>query len=352
VLDEGREMPIETVVKGGVANVTRKVAGGSRSPAPNDDEASPTITSRARSEIQQRTTGAVAEAKQRVRDTFASIKSLRQPGQMHRLRDAAVQQLPYHPQYLAKGTVYDAELSSPISFGPVIPAAAAPAGTAPAPDSILSARLVTTLDSSKTPRGTPFEAVVTETVFSVDHRVILPEGTRLMGEVTLAAPARRFHRNGRLRFLFERVQLPNQPSAPLVGALHAIDAGRDDRVVLDDEGGATLGNSKTRFIVPALSLMALHASLEGDGHRFEDPDGDGSIKTAGSGGGSRVFGGFIGMGVIGAAVGQVTRPVGIALGAYGAARTMYRNVLGKGREVTFAADTPIQVQLAPGAWAP
>jgi hypothetical protein len=58
------------------------------------------------------------------------------------------------------------------------------------------------------------------------------------------------------------------------------------------------------------------------------------------------------MGVIGAAVGQVTRPVGIALGAYGAARTMYRNVLGKGREVTFAADTPIQVRLAPGPSAP
>jgi hypothetical protein len=352
LLDDGREIRIDTVVKGGVANVTRKVAGGSRSPAPNDDDASPTIPSRARSEIRQRTTGAVAEAKQKVRDTFASIKALRQPGQMHRLKDAAVQQLPYHPQYLAKGTTYDAELSSPISFGPVIPAAAAPAGTAPAPDSILSARLVTTLDSSKTPRGTPFEAVITETVFSADHQVILPEGTKLMGEVTLATPARRFHRNGRLRFLFERVQLPNQMQAPLVAALHAIDAGRDERVMLDDEGGATLENSKTRFIVPALSLMALRASLDGDGHRFEDPDGDGTIRTAGSGGGSRAFGGFIGIGVIGAVVGQAMRPVGIALGAYGAARTMYSNVLGKGREVTFTADTPIQVQLAPGSSAP
>jgi hypothetical protein len=140
--------------------------------------------------------------------------------------------------------------------------------------------------------------------------------------------------------------------APLVGALHAIDAGRDARVRLDDEGGATLENSKTRFIVPALSLMALRASLDGDGRRFEDPDGDGTIRTAGSGGGSRALGGFIGIGVIGAAVGQAMRPVGIALGAYGAARTMYSNVLGKGREVTFTADTPIQVQLAPGSSAP
>jgi hypothetical protein len=356
LLDDGHEVPIDTVVTGGIPNVTRRVAGGSRSTsrtgpeqmASNDDAGSPTLASRARSEIRQRTMDAVSEAKQKVSDTFASIKSLREPGQLNRLKDAAVQQLPYHAQYLARGTVYDAELSSPISFGRVVPAVAAPAGTAPAPDSILTARLATTLDSSKTPRGTPFEAVITETVFSADHQVILPEGTKLTGEVTFATPARRFHRNGRLRFLFERVQVPNQPPAPLLGALHAIDASGDDRVAVDDEGGATLENSKTRFIAPALSLLSLHASTEGDGHRFADPDGDGSIRTAGSGAGSRGVGGFIGMGLIGAAVSQITRPVGIALGVYGAARTIYTNVLGKGREVTFQADTPIQVRLAPG----
>ena len=354
LLDDGDEVAIDTVVKGGIPHVTRRVAGApttnlSGADHPTGDAAEhPTLASRARGELRQRTADAVSEAKQKMRDTLASIKSLREPGQLHRLKDAAVQQLPYHPQYLAKGTVYDAELSSPISFGRVVPAVAAPAGTAPAPDSVLIARLATTLDSSKTPRGTPFEAVVTETVFSADHQVILPEGTKLTGEVTLATPARRFHRNGRLRFLFERVQVPNQPSAPLLGALHSIDASADDRVAVDDEGGATLDNSKTRFIAPALSLLSLRASLDGDGHHFADPDGDGSIKTAGSGVGSRGLGGFLGMGLIGVAVSQITRPVGIAMGVYGAARTMYTNVLGRGREVTFAQDTPIQVRLAPG----
>ncbi len=239
-------------------------------------------------------------------------------------------------------------LSSPLSFGHAVAAAPAPAGTSPAPDSILTARLATTLDSSKTPRGTKFEAVITETVFSADHQVVLPEGTTLTGEVTFAAPARRFHRNGRLRFLFERVQVPNQPDAPLLGALHAIDASDDDHVAVDDEGGTTIENSKTRFIAPALSLLSLRASIDRDGRRFADPDGDGSIKTAGSGVGSRGVGGFIGMGLVGAAVSQMTRPVGIAMGIYGAARTVYTNVLGKGREVTFSADTPIEVRLAPG----
>jgi hypothetical protein len=353
LLDDGHELPIDTVVTGGTSNVTRKVAGGSKpigrgQSASTDDAASPTLASRARSEIRQRTTDAISGAKQKVRDTLAKVKSLREPGQMSRLKDGAVQQLPYHPQYLAKGTVYDAELSSPISFGRAVPAVAAPAGTPPAPDSILTARLATTLDSSRTPRGTPFEAVITETVFSEDHQVILPEGTKLTGEVTLAQPARRFHRNGQLRFLFESVQVPNQPPAPLLGALHSIDASADDHVAVDDEGGATLENSKTRFIAPTLSLLTLRASIERDGHSFADPDGDGSIRNAGSGVGSRGFGGFIGMGLIGAAVSQITRPIGIAMGVYGAARTMYTNVLGKGREVTFAADTPIQVRLAPG----
>ena len=324
LLDDGREVPIETLVASGIPRVTRRLAGGSK---PNDVAASPTLAARARGEVHQRTTDAISEAKQKVRDTFASIKSFKEPGQINRLKDAAVQQLPYHPQYLAKGTVYDAELSSPIAFGPAIPAVAAPVGTAPAPDSILTARLATTLDSSKTPRGTPFEAVLTEPVFSADHQVVLPEGTKLTGEVTLATPARRFHRNGRLRFLFERVQIPNQPPTPLVGALHSIDAG-DDRVAVDDEGGATVENSKTRFIAPALALVSLHTSMEGDGHHFADPDGDGSIKTAGSGAGSRGVGGFIGMGLVGAAVSQITRPIGIALGAYGALRTIYNNVLG------------------------
>jgi len=40
--------------------------------------------------------------------------------------------------------------------------------------------------------------------------------------------------------------------------------------------------------------------------------------------------------------------VAIGLSAVGASRTVYRNLIAKGQEVTFTADTPIQVRLAPG----
>ena len=354
VLGEGRELPIDTIVKGGIPHVTRQFAGGSPAAHHSDgDEAAVagqaahvSFASRTSHELKQKAADGISEAKQKAHDAMASV---REPGQLRRLREAAVQSLPYHPQYLVKGTVYDAELSSALTFGHVAPTEPAPAGTAPAPDSILTARLATTLDSAQTPKGTPFEAVITEPVFSADHHVVLPEGTKLSGEVTLATRARRFHRNGQLRFLFERVEVPGRAAAPLLGELHAVDASADDHVAVDEEGGATLENSKTRFIAPALSLLALRASVHHDGERHPDPDGDGTYKTAGNGVGARGFGGFLGMNAIGAVTGMVARPLGIALSAYGAARTVYANVLAKGREVTFAADTPIQVRLAPVA---
>jgi hypothetical protein len=349
VVLDGREIAMNTVVTGGVPDVERQFAGGSdvrRTDVDvNGDDTSDGLAARAKSEVRQRTREEFVSGKQRASDALAAI---RQPGRMERAKDAVVARLPYHPQYLTKGLVYDVELIAPLDFGVVTPAPLAPAEALPAPDSILTARLATALDSSKTPRGTPLEAVITEPVFSSDHELILPEGTKISGEVTLARQAQKFHRNGQLRFLFEHVEAPDRPSANLLAALYSVQAGHGDHVELDDEGGATLGNPKTRFIEPALGILALRASITHDGHRYADPDGDGTFKTAGSGAGSRGMGGFLGFGLIGAAVGQITRPIGIGLAVVGAGRSVYANVLGKGREVSFPAHTPIQVRLAPG----
>jgi hypothetical protein len=349
VFDDGREIAMETVVKGGVPNVERQVAGGAGPQRTDEDvagdERNESLASHAKSEARQRTKDAISSAKQRANDALAAIKG---PGKMERVKDEVIARLPYHPQYLTKGLVYDVELTAPLDFGRVERSPLAAEDALPAPDSILTARLATSLDSSKTPRGTPLEAVLTEPVFSADHELILPEGTTISGEVTFAREAQRFHRNGQLRFLFEHVQAPGRPSGDLLASLHSVQASGGDHLALDDEGGATLGNPKTRFIEPTLAILALRASIRHDGHRYADPDGDGSIKTAGSGAGSRGMGGFLGLGLIGAAVGQITRPVGIGLGVVGASRSMYSNVLGKGREVSFPMHTPIQVRLAPG----
>jgi hypothetical protein len=188
--------------------------------------------------------------------------------------------------------------------------------------------------------------VVTAPVFSADHQLILAEGTRLSGEVTRAVPARHFHRNGQLRFLVDSVAPADTQPTPLLASLYSVQSDAGDQVAIDDEGGASVTNSKTRFIMAALAVLALRAS--GDHDRHIDEDAPGGPRMVQGGGGGNPLGGFLGFGIAGIAMSQISRPVGLTLSAIGAARTVYRNILGKGAEVSFPVDTPIELQLAPG----
>jgi len=138
----------------------------------------------------------------------------------------------------------------------------------------------------------------------------------------------------------------------MLAALHAIDVAGDARVTLDDEGGAAVQKSKARFVEPALALLALRASFyQGEGRGFEGGSTAAhptAVAAQGGNGLAQGVGGLIGFGAIGFVVGQVSRPLGIAFGVIGAARSVYTNILGNGQEVAFPADTPIEVQLAPG----
>jgi hypothetical protein len=337
---DGHSIPVRTLVTGSAQGVRRQTA-------PNDAEATPTKSGIVANGT-QRVGEAVSAAKQQAHDALAEIKG---PDKMERLKTAVVSHLPFHPQFLTKGTVYSAELQAPLSFGEVTPVPRAAAGTSPAPDSVLAARLVTALDSAKTPRGTAVEAILTEPVFSAAHELILPEGTKLEGEVTLAKPARGWHRNGQLRFLVERVQAPAEDPAPLLASLYAVDVSQSDRVALDDEGGARVTNSKTRFVAPALAILALQGSRGHEHHKDNDGDpydlGTAPPRVVGNPG-SQSLGGFFGFGLVGVGLSLVSRPVGVAFAAVGAVRTIFRNIVGKGRELSFPADTPIQIRLAPG----
>ena len=57
---------------------------------------------------------------------------------------------------------------------------------------------------------------------------------------------------------------------------------------------------------------------------------------------------LLGLGVLGMVVGHFSRPLSVGLSVVGVARTLHSNVLGRGREVQFPADTNLQLQLAPG----
>jgi hypothetical protein len=66
----------------------------------------------------------------------------------------------------------------------------------------------------------------------------------------------------------------------------------------------------------------------------------------------RGAGGFIGLGVIGIALSQTGKGPAVALGLYGLGRSVYSNILGKGRDVVMPAGTPLQLQLSPVAAVP
>ena len=321
MLRDGRAISIKTNVTPGRDPVVWRVAEPSR----RDN-----VALRAREDLAREIKQAVAVATA--------------PGKLERLKDAAIASLPYHPEFLRKGAVFTATLRAPLDFGSATPTDRASLGTAPAPDSILNARLTTSLSSERSQRGTRIEAILTQPVFSADSRLIFAEGTRLIGQVTFARSARRFHRNGQLRFLFERVELPAHASEKLLASLYSVESDSGNRLVVDDEGGTRMTSSRARFAAPALGTLALVASLHG---RLDyDTDGAGP-ETEYGGVGSSSLGGWLGLAGLGVGLGQISRPVSLMLTVAGLARTTYTSIFGRGRNVTFPPQTSIQLQLAP-----
>lgn len=325
VLADGTAIAIETQVGPGIEGLSLAIAGASEK----------SKVARAKEEI-----------KRRVDETLAPLRG---PGKWERAKDWLVGQLPVHPQYLRRGTVYSAQLTEPVEFGMVKPTESAPDGIPPAPESVLTVRLVTPVSSADTPRGTPIQAVLTKPVFSDDNRLILPEGTELSGEVTFAKAARRLHRNGQLRFLFETVKAPEREPEELLASLHSMQLGGSDRVAVDEEGGASATSSKARFIAPTLALLSTRASI---GHDRDNDFRGARPEGSESDPGGRGIGGFIGLHLLGSALAQASRPVAVVLSVFGFVRTGYGAVFGRGQEVVIPANTPMELQLAPSPTKP
>ena len=338
---DGRTRRILTEVKGGTLRARPHTAKTGKNETDSDEKAS---------HVEQAREAASAQAHAALAQAHDALAMLKDPGKKERLEEFGINELPYHPQYLAKGMVYDVELREPLDFGQVVLAAPAPPGSLPAPDSVLTAKLATTIDSSKTPRGTPIEAVLSQPVFSSSHQLILPEGTRLTGEVTQSKAARYWHHNGQLRVLFDR-------SRPR----HRRPSRCADRCMPWTPGPATpsrwMKKAERRLRTrrhdssrPRWPVLAVRGSVHQD-HELDndDPGQAAHFVTHNGNPGAKAVGGLFGFAGIGAVAAQFSRPVAIGLSVVGASRTIYRNVIGKGREVTFGADTPIQVRLAPGA---
>jgi hypothetical protein len=282
---------------------------------------------------------------------------VRGPNKKEKLVDFLWSKLPYHPQYVRRGTRFDAVLRDPLQFGfeSIKPAELAELGSQPHPDSVVHVRLLTALDSASAKLGEPVEAVVAAPLFSPDHKLVLPEGARLIGTLVVAKKARSFHRAGQLRFNFQKVDLPQEvanlrPTAPAAAPLKtqatlvAAEASGTAPIKVDSEGGVQAKESKTRFIAPVISLIL--ASRAADNERHHDHDGDANDATGGANGNisGRTLGGGLGFGMLGSAVSQSSKYVGMAFGYYGLAWSVYSNVIARGGEVQFDKNAMMDIK--------
>jgi hypothetical protein len=271
---------------------------------------------------------------------FADI--VRGPNKKEKLIDMLWSKAPYHPQYWRRGTRFDAPVRDSLDFGFFSPKPAdlAVLGTQPLPDSVAHVRLLTTLTSATAKQGQPVEAVVTTPMFSPEHKLVLPEGTRLTGEVVLAKKARHFHRPGQLRFNFQKVDLPQEAAnlrtadparvaMKTQASLQAAEGSGKAPIQVDSEGGVQAKESKTRFIAPLVSLMIASRAADNDaGHHHEASASGGEANVSG-----RTLGGGLGLGMLGSAISQTSPYVGMALGYYGLAWSVYSSVIGRGGEI-------------------
>jgi hypothetical protein len=312
---------------------------------------------RPKSQPQNQNGGILGTVKQTARDQVNGAINARTRGiadivrarnKKEKLVDMFWSKLPYHPQYYRRGTRFDAPLRDALPFGmaTIKPGDIAAPGSQPRPDSIVRVRLLTALDSASAKPGAPVSAVVAAPLFSAEHKLVLPEGTQLTGIVVMARKARSFHRAGQLRFNFQKVDLPGElanfrPAAPLQtqASLSAAEGSGTAPIQVDSEGGVQAKESKTRFIAPIISLMLANRSADNDAGHHHDTGASGDPNISG-----RTLGGGLGFGMLGSALAQSSRYVGMAFGYYGLAWSVYRNVVARGGEVQFDKNAMMDIK--------
>lgn len=277
----------------------------------------------------------IGQAKQEVSDT------LKGHHYWEIVQKWAIGQLPYHPEILWRKARFNADLAAPV----VVPDP--PHVTLPVeelhgglPEGTINARLVTSLSSGSAKRGDAVDAIVTKPLLTPDGtKLLVPEGTHLLGKVVQVKPASRFGRNGGLRFSFSHLALPDthvaQGPFDIHGTLSAAETAPGERISLDEEGAAKANDSMTKYGEPAL-LAILAAGAAPDG---EHPG------TAAPGAAAYSSNGF---GLIARIVSLSTRDTNVIQGFayYSLAKSLYFNFLDKGKETTFAHDTEVQVTLS------
>ena len=321
VLADGRQFPLHALVSSGSGQVMQLVS---------------TKETKKRNAAVTAASQKIDQAKQQARQQWQqAMKQIKEPGRIHRLERYAMSQSPIRPQYIDAGTLYSAELEDPLDFGSeTVPAQELSSiGTAIPPHTLLHALLLTPLNSATTQRGAEVDAVLSQPLFD-GNRLILPEGSRLKGVVLQARPARHMHHSGQLRIAFREITPPDGFAQHIESSVEGVESGKEGHVTLDSEGGAEAAAPKSRYISTAISLSLALTSFHQDHNPREVAQGQNGV-----GAGAAAFR-LVGM-VVGMTV--KSQPLGMAMGAYGAGRSVWDNFISRGQEIVFPRNTVMEI---------
>ncbi len=273
----------------------------------------------------------LSDAMAREKATVSSFAGLRK---WDRAKRFIFSQLPLHPEYVDQGLQYTLSLSQPLAvpFAEAPPAppaqAAAKTGDRLKHPAIVSAKLLTALDSKNSVRGTKVKALVTQPLLNDKNQVEVPQNTVLLGQVTQAKPAGKWGRDGTLRFSFRQMQFPAGYKQEVHGTAQAVMADQKQNLHIDAEGGAQPDRKSTLAPI-ALSLLAAHAAQE-----------DEAAAGVAASNGFALFGRFI-------AMAPGARYLGVGLGAVAASRSLYERFIDHGTDVSFPRNTRIEIAVDP-----
>jgi hypothetical protein len=258
-----------------------------------------------------------------------AAKPLSEPNKLQRLGESVVTRLPYHPEYLDGGTIFDATLLDPITT----PMQAQPDEGAPLPlgDNYLHLRLLTSLESQTIAHGATIKAAVTRPYYNSDHVLLYPAGTNLEGTVNKATAADWMKKNGGLLFSFHSAQSPDGTTSRVDAAVAGVEAARGQRLAVGQEGDLKATTS-------LFAQLRAPASLIGPSRAVSDPSLD---KTAWS----RAGEGNKGFGLLGAGAAQASAGTATGFGYFGAAMKIYDAFLAKGSNVELPVNTPILLRV-------
>ncbi len=247
------------------------------------------------------------------------------PNKLQKFAEAAVTSLPFHPEFIDEGTVFNSRLLADVT----IPASSLSTNSkvSAEPSDYLRLRLLTPLNSESVRAKQPIEAVVSAPFYDDQQKLIYPAGLVLSGNVTQANPARWFQKQGSLNFQFTSVTSTQGELQRIDARVSGVEAGKGQALSIDDEGAMKVTYSTLKRITAPLSLI-------GPSRGLADPSRD---KTAFQRGGQ----GRKGFGLAGTGAAQASASAAVGFGYYGAARKLYGAFIAKGTDVDLPADTSL-----------